>query len=80
MEESSSTKAGQFEVLAQGQSPPDCGYGWWNVTTLMFDYWVLTPPMPAPMVAPVLTDYSTMAMGRCNRGIVPELGSKEDER
>jgi hypothetical protein len=62
-EESLLTKAGQFEVLARGQSPPDCGYGWWNATTLMCDYWVLPPPTPALMVAPVLMDYSTMAMG-----------------
>lgn len=38
--------------------PPDCGNGWWNMTTEQCDYWI--PPTPAPTEAcPICPDCSS---------------------
>lgn len=48
--------------------PPDCGYGWWNATTLKCDYWIPPAPTPNPTYMP------TFACPSCEERGVTELG------
>jgi hypothetical protein len=47
--------------------PPDCGYGWWNFTTLQCDYWI--PPAPTPMP----TEKPTMPCPSCEQASTAAL-------
>ncbi|KAL3769826.1 hypothetical protein ACHAWO_011316 [Cyclotella atomus] len=41
-------------TLAPTPGPHDCGYGWWNATTLKCDYWIPPPPTPFPTEKPTM--------------------------